>query len=294
MASPGISCPAKPGLVRALKQRLKSWLRWGRNGYIRAFLSFDNDALSALLGRLGLEAGDVVLAHVAFNQFFGFQGGPGDVIQVLQRALGPSGTLLMPTLPFRETAVEYAERQPLTDLVRTPSAMGFVTEIFRRLPGVIRSCHPTHSVAAWGVRAAELTGDHHLAETPCGKNSPFLRLLDVGGKILFLGADISNMTFYHGVEEILEPRLPVSPFTKTWYELRTRDGEGTVRTTRTRLFDPEVSRRRDMNLLLPELRRAGVWREGKAGGLHAWLVRASDALAACESMALQGRFVYRT
>src|SRR5262249_12540176 len=162
--------------------------------------------------------GDVVFAHVAFNQFLGFEGGPGDVIQVLQRVVGDSGTVLMPTLPFGGTAVEYAERHPMTDLVRTPSAMGFVTEIFRRMPGVIRSAHPTHPVAAWGAKAAELTCDHHLAETPCGKQSPYLRLLDVEGKILFLGAEIAAMTFYHGVEEILEPRMPFSPFTRAWYE----------------------------------------------------------------------------
>jgi aminoglycoside 3-N-acetyltransferase len=172
--------------------------------------------------------------------------------------------------------------------------MGFVTEIFRRMPGVIRSAHPTHSVAACGARAEELTRDHHLAETPCGKMSPYLRLLDVHGKILFLGADVSTMTFYHGVEEILEPRMPYSPFTKTWYELQTRDSTGTVRTTRTRLLDPEVSRRRDMNLLLPELRRAGVWREGRVGRLRVRLVSAGDVLDACERMAAQGRFVYRT
>src|SRR5205085_1711194 len=145
--------PPKPSLARALKRHAKGWLKWARNRYIETFLRFDNDGLLSLLRKLGVSEGDVVLAHVAFNEFLGFQGGPGDVIAVLQKAVGESGTLLMPTLPFPNTAVEYAERNPLTDLARVPSAMGLVTEIFRRTPGVVRSAHPTHPVAACGARA---------------------------------------------------------------------------------------------------------------------------------------------
>lgn len=278
-------------LLKSARRRVKNALLWARNSYIHLFQRFGPAELEATLRGLGLERGDVVFVHVAFNEFLGFQGGPGDVIQVLQRVVGDSGTLLMPTLPFGSTAVEYAERHPMTDLVRAPSAMGFVTEIFRRMPGVVRSPHPTHPVAAWGVQAASLTRDHHLSETPCGKNSPYLGLLDVAGKILFLGADISSMTFYHGVEEVLEPRMPFSPFTKTWYDLQTRDAQGAIRSTRTRLFDPDVSRRRDMNLLMPELKEH--WKESRVGRLRVRLVRASDALAACERMAAKGQFVYR-
>jgi aminoglycoside 3-N-acetyltransferase len=281
------------GLARAVKGRAKAGLKWARDRYIALFHRFDNADLTALLRRLGLRANDVVLAHIAFNEFLGFQGGPGDVIHVLQSVVGEGGTVLMPTMPFSGTALEYAQRCTLTDLARAPSGMGLVTEIFRRMPGVVRSVHPTHPVAAWGARAAELTRDHHLAETPCGKNSPFLRLLEVEGKVLLLGAGIQTMTLYHGIEEILEPQMPFSPFTEARFELRARDPRGVVWVTKTRLFDPEVSARRDVSILVPELRRRGAWHEGKVGRLRAAVVRGSEVLSVCEELAREGRFCYR-
>jgi aminoglycoside 3-N-acetyltransferase len=277
---------------RALKQQVKGYLKRLRSAYIERFLGFDTADLTALLERLGLRTGDVVLVHVAFNSFSGFQGGPGDVIRVLQSVVGELGTLLMPTMPFSGSAVEYARQYPRTDLAKSPSAMGIVTEIFRRMPGVIRSIHPTHSVAAWGARAEELTGDHFRAESPCGRNSPFLRLLDVDGKILFLGAEIQTMTFYHGLEELFEDRLPASPFTREWFALETRDRDGNTWTTKTRLFDPDLSRRRDIGPLEPHLRRIGAWHQGKVGRLRVSLVRAHDVRDMCEQLADRGVFFY--
>ncbi len=281
------------GLVKTVKRRVKSWLKERRRRFIRHFRSFSKDEFAALLLRLGIRSGDVLLVHIAYDRFEGFEGTPTDVIRILQNAIGDSGTLLMPTIPFRGSALEYARSKQVTDLVWTPSATGLVTEVFRRMPDVIRSIHPTHPVAAWGRQSAELTRDHHLAETPCGKSSPFLRLLDVDGKILFLGTGIGPMTFFHSVEEILEPQMPVSPFTAERFELETRDAEGNVWNTKTRLFEPRLSRRRDMHMLQLALRRNGFWKEGRLGGLNVILLESRQVLETCREMAMQGRFCYR-
>lgn len=271
------------------RSRLKGALTLVRHQAIKRFLSFDNRDLASLLASLGLGQGDVVLVHISYGRFEGYRGTPVDVIEVLQRTVGPSGTIVMPTIPFRGSAVSYARLGKVTDLWRTPSATGLVTEIFRRMPGVVRSIHPTHSVAAWGEHAHALVRDHHLASTPCGKGTPFLRLLDFDGKILFLGASVRAMTFYHGVEELLEPELPESPFTSDTFELQTRDLEGTLWTTRTRLFS---QKRRDATLLVPVLRRAGAWHAGRVGIVPVAVVRCADVLQACRDMAKAGRFVY--
>jgi aminoglycoside 3-N-acetyltransferase len=245
-----------------------------------------------VIAQVGVTTSDVVFAHVAYDRFAGFTGGPGDVIRVLQLAIGESGTLLMPTLPFRGTVLDYVARGQVTDLKRTPSAMGLVTEIFRRMPGVIRTIHPTHPVAIWGANAAALARDHHLAETPCGKGSPFLRLPSYDGKILFLGASFNTMTFYHGVEEIIAPGMPFSPFTEETFELRTRDQDGKIWTTRTKLFDRTVSLRRNVHKMEPVLKQRGQWQEGRAGRLRVILVRAQDVLDACSKMATEGKYCY--
>ena len=80
-----------------------------------------------------------------------------------------SGTVLMPTLPFGGVAIDYARKNPVFDVRRTPSQTGLLTEIFRRSAGVLRSVHPTHPVAVAGHGAVEMVEGHHLAATPCGR-----------------------------------------------------------------------------------------------------------------------------
>ncbi len=150
------------------KSRLKNVLKRARRRGVETLFAFDKRDLASAIARLGVGAGDVVLVHVWYGRFEGFRGTPLDVIHALQEAVGPTGTLIMPTLPFGGRAVDYAQRGAVTDLAYTPSAMGLVTEIFRRMPDVVRSIHPTHSVAVWGARADELVRDHHRATTPCG------------------------------------------------------------------------------------------------------------------------------
>jgi aminoglycoside 3-N-acetyltransferase len=276
-----------------LKRYVKGKYVWARANYVRWRYCFDPDQLGAALARVGLHPGDTVLVHVSYDRFLGFTGGPATVIEILQRLLKPQGTLLMPTLPFSGSALEYVNKRIITDLKRTPSAMGLVTELFRRMPGVLRSCHPTHPVAAWGAGADRLTRNHHECATPCGAGSPYLRLLEVDGKILFLGADISAMTFFHGIEEVIESKMPVSPFTRDWFDLETRGHAGVMYMTRTRLYDPSLSARRDVSLLLPELIRNSAWRTERLGLLDIALTKATDVLRACEQMAEQGLFCYR-
>ena len=62
-----------------------------------SWLSF---AAGAALSALGLRPGQVVMVHSSFDRFAGFTGKPSEVIQALEDAVGPEGTLLMPTLPF--------------------------------------------------------------------------------------------------------------------------------------------------------------------------------------------------
>src|SRR5262249_46342225 len=152
----------------------------------------------------------------------------------------------------------------------------------------IRSAHPTHSVAAFGPMAEQLIADHHLAKTPCGKGTPYGRLLDTDGNILFMGTDIGVMTFFHYVEEELESQLPFSPFTTQSFVLQSRDRHGNLLTTETRLFDPRRSRKRKLEKLVPFLKKSGLWNEIKIGRLNLILLSAADVLATCRKMARLG------
>ena len=280
------------GNTGTIKAGIKKQLKLLRYSYARTFRSFTPEGLLRQLQQLGLGRGDIVLVHSSFDAFAGFSGKPTDVIDALQKAIGPEGTLLMPTLPFTGTAVEYVRRSPVFDVVRTPSRMGLITELFRRSPEVVRSVHPTHPVAVWGKDAAWIVDGHHLADTPCGKGTPFARLLDRGGKILLLGADIASLTFYHMIEEAIETRLPSSPFTQQHFVLTSRQKDGILVSTETRLFEPVVSRRRNLYKLVPELKKLGAWRQQQIGQLAMTMLNAKDVYAVVVAMLDRGITCY--
>ena len=160
----------------------------------------DQPLVSDLL-RLGVATGDLLLVHSSLRSLGHVPGGAETVIRALLQAVGDTGTLLMPALSYEFVTA----RQPLFDARRTASCVGTIPETFRKLPGTLRSVHPTHSVCGAGARAAELLSRHHLDHTPVGPNSPFSLLPKVGGKILMLGCGLRPNTSMHGVEELVEP-----------------------------------------------------------------------------------------
>lgn len=272
---------------RRLKNLVKNRLYWAHVNYLRRRGRLGRRDLSRFLRRLGLRTGDVVCVHSSLDAFRGFVNLPPlEIVKVLQETVGREGTLLMPTLPFSGSVVEYVRNRPVFDVTKTPSKMGLLTELFRRLPEVHRSVHPTHSAAAWGAHAEALVADHHLAQTPCGVPSPYARLLDYDGRILFLGVGILSMTLFHVADELLEDRLPFPAFTRETFELASLDADGQRLETRTRLYDFTVAAERDAfeTRLEPLLKRRGQWREMRLGTLRAVLLGADQVLEGIRSL----------
>ncbi len=271
------------------------WRRWERDlrrRIKRALFRFGPSDLRDALGRLGMAEGMTVLVHSSWARLGAFEGRATDLVGILHAAVGRSGTVLMPTLPFAGSAVEYARTNPVFSVRRTPSAMGLLTEIFRRMPGVVRSVHPTHSVAVKGPISEELVRSHPLTETPCGPGSPFAKLLDVDGWILLLGVGIRSMTFFHTIEALLEPQMPFSPFTEERYTLPCEVDGRLISVGPMRLYDPAVGARRRPEMLEGPLRERGHWRAGRIGNADLIFLRAREVYAAAEALARQGIYCY--
>ena len=281
-----------PVYLKALKADAKKLRHRLRVAYITRFHSFTPDDFRKALHELGVQEGDLLCVHSSYDEFLGFTGNVGDAIRILQDLVGADGGLMMPTQPFRTSAVDYVRSHPVTDLARAPSLMGLMTEILRRTRGAARSVHPTHPVAVWAARGLDLIRNDWEARTPCGRGTAYERLLEVDGKILMLGTGLQPMTFYHCVEELIEPLMPFSPFTADEFTLQSRDAQGKVYVSRMRLFEPGTSGRRRMELLIPELKARGFWKESRVGRLDIILLRAADVLEACRSMAHRGEFCY--
>lgn len=278
--------------IKNLKTRAKKHIKAFRRLISNTFRSFAPEDIQRTLGGLGITRGDTVLVHSSFDAFEGFQGKPTDVVSVLQDAVGAEGLLMMPTMPFGGTAIDYARATPVFDVVRTPSRMGLLTELFRRSPGVVRSIHPTHPVAIWGNDANDVAEGHHLASTPCGVGTPFETLLKRHGKIVLLGTGIGVLTFFHTLEEVLERQMPFSPFTVEVFHLQSKTRDGKILDTHCRLFEPSVSRRRNLHKMVPYLKKADAWRQAQLGGLKITVLAAADVEKAVRSMSKQGIHCY--
>jgi len=151
------------------------------------------------LRALGVRQGGLVLVHSSLSSLGSVVGGAATVIRALLEAVGSEGTLVLPTHSWDE--MEAGGR--VFDAGRTRSCVGTITEVFRSWPGVVRSLHPTHSVAALGPLARDLVADHELAATPCGSGTPYSRLLDRDGQIVFLGAGLNANTAFHTIEALV-------------------------------------------------------------------------------------------
>lgn len=148
---------------------------------------------------LGVQAGDLLLVHSSLRSFGYVDGGADTVIDVLLDAIGADGTVLMPTLTFgvlKNTPVRFSVKS-------TPSSSGRVTEVFRLREQAVRSCHPVSSAAAIGAHARFLTCGH--VDTPCDVSSPYYRLMEMGGKVIFFGASLGSNTLFHCAEDIVQP-----------------------------------------------------------------------------------------
>jgi aminoglycoside 3-N-acetyltransferase len=141
-------------------------------------------------------------------------GGAVAVVKALEEALGPEGTLVVPThssdlsepslwknppVPeswwptIRETMPAYEARM-------TPTrGVGAIPECFRNQAGTLRSPHPSDSFAARGPHARAIVGRHAI-DHPFGGDSPLARVYDLDGWVLMLGTGYQCATSLHLAE----------------------------------------------------------------------------------------------
>ncbi len=220
------------------------------------------DSLVTDLGRLGVERGGTLLVHSSISSLGYVHGGVETVLVGLIEAVG-QGTLVLPTLTFGE--VNRGRRD--FDVRTSASQVGVLSETLRRRPGVVRSLHPTHSVAAIGPAAEELIADHELASTPCGNETPYSRLMDRGGQVLLLGVGLRRNTCFHAVEALAGvPYLMRSEPE----EFSITDAEGGVRRVPVRMHAP--ARKCRFDELEEELAENGVLRRGTVGQARSLLI----------------------
>lgn len=225
--------------------------------------------LVADLRALGLGEGDVVLVHSSLSGLGWVVGGADTVVDALLESVGETGTVLFPTLTGTEQ--DGPEYPPVIELATTPCWTGTIPETARQRPDAVRSIHPTHSVSAIGARAVEYTTGHEASRTPCDGHSPYVRLMEEGGKILLLGGVThESNTSLHALEEMADVPYHLQD-DETGGAVVLADGRRVVVRNRLHLWrwDRHFEKVRD------PLDRAGVAVSGPVGASTSTLVSAT-------------------
>lgn len=218
-------------------------------------------AIAAQLRVLGVAAGGVLLVHSSFRAVRPVDGGPEGLVDALLAAIGPGGTLVMPSWTGDDAT-------PF-DPAATPAAsdLGIVAEHFRRRPGALRSSHP-FAFAAFGPQAAAIV-DGPLPLPPHAPGSPVDRVHDRDGQVLLLGVGHDADTTLHLAEV-----LAGVPYRVPHHVTILRDG----RPVRIEYGENDHCCER-FALADGWLRAAGRQREGPVGRAHARLARSRDIVA---------------
>jgi aminoglycoside 3-N-acetyltransferase len=178
------------------------------------------------------------------------------------------GTLAMPTHTY--CYPDEGGGAPVFDPAATRSCVGAVTEAFWREPGVLRSRHPTHSLAAVGPLASSLIKEHESADTPCGAGTPYEKLVCEDAGVLMFGVTLNSYTLFHTAEALA--RVPYLYYPQL-VTLRMREPDGRVRSMNVRRQDMRVARRFvGMDAWLEE--RGWLHRIRCGGGTLLWLPHA--------------------
>jgi aminoglycoside N3'-acetyltransferase len=260
--------------------------------------------LRAGLESLGIEAGDALMLHSSLKSIGYVDGGPRTVLEALVEAVGPGGTLVVPTywLPGGTILATCKLDGYVFDPRKDGSSLGRLPSEFLRFEGIARSIHPTHSVSAIGRHAHEVVDSHHVAPSIFGAGSPWDRCHAINAKVIGLGISMGPVTFYHMLEDRLLDRFPLPVRMAETYRLRCVDWQGHAIEVPVVPLDPHFMHQRidapgrdDLRDYFREefdARRLLQW--GEVGDAKSWAIPARDFYAHLEALVDEGITIYST
>ena len=175
-----------------LESLLRAFPALCKSGRVRFRAIIKSGGLREALRRAGVRPGDILMTHSSLSDFGYFDGGADSVIDTLLKAVGRSGTIIVPT-----HSLNWVGELPY-DPKTSPSLVGAITTQFLRRKEARRSLHPTHSVAAIGPMAEKLIAGHDQTVAPQSRDGFWGNLVKYNGKVLLLCKQSSNTLLHAG------------------------------------------------------------------------------------------------
>ncbi len=157
-----------------------------------------NDILNNIK-ELGVKNNDILLVHSSMKSIGEVESGADTVLDALMAAVS-DGMLILPTHTWKTMG----DVTNIYDPNKEAPCVGILPQLFLKRAGVIRTLHPTHSLAIWSKNEAlakEFASGEENQTTPCSRNGCYGKLYDLNAKILLLGVGLNRNTYMHGVEE---------------------------------------------------------------------------------------------
>jgi aminoglycoside 3-N-acetyltransferase len=239
---------------------------------------------------LGLKKGSVVFIHSAvdnLNLGFPFY----RILPILLDIVGEEGTLAFPCWHFNYRAEDYLKKNEIFDVKKSPSVMGILPELARRMKNAKRSLHPLNSVVAVGKYADELTKDHISTEFPSDENSPFYRIMNYNGIIIGLGVSTYNLSFVHCIEETMKEKFPVKTLTDEIFETRVINHDGETIMVKTRAAYSQI-KYRNIERFIKKYIPQEICCDFKMNGVKYYKANSRELYNKMEELALKGITIY--
>ena len=161
--------------------------------------NYTKEDLMQHLKEMGFIGTESIMVHSSMKSIGNVEGGADMVVDVFMEYF-KEGLFMTPTHTWKQMSAEYNVFDPVTE----PACVGIIPNIFMKREGVVRSLHPTHSIAAFGKDAAEYIKGEENVTTPCAVGGCWERLRERSAKILLVGVTHARNTFIHAIEEVYD------------------------------------------------------------------------------------------
>ncbi|MBQ7971895.1 MAG: AAC(3) family N-acetyltransferase [Lachnospiraceae bacterium] len=159
---------------------------------------YTKEELKKHLKNMGLNGSEAIMVHSSMKAIGEVDGGADTVVDTFMEYFR-EGMFMTPAHTWAQIKGDHLTFNPKTE----PVCVGIIPNLFLKRPGVVRSLHPTHSLAAYGKEAADFIKGEEKATTPCPPGGCWDRLREVNAQILLLGVPHGRNTFIHSVDEVL-------------------------------------------------------------------------------------------